>query len=130
MRIAVTLPLTFIALAATEIWWTWQFREFQSPVPGFVAGSIVMVTASRAIHTIWSVRASAPANIAISGACAFGLGLALPLLFPIVRATTEEATLVERVRYPVGLAAIVLCTILSAGFARRSLRRKPWTPPT
>jgi hypothetical protein len=122
MRLALALPLTFIALAAAEAWWTWQSREYWSPVPGIAVASLVLVTACVAIWTLWSGRPFAPTAIALNGVCTLGMAVALPWLFPIVIATTEPPTLFERVRYPLGVVAIVVCSVVYVWGVGRTLR--------
>ena len=122
MRLAIALPLTFIALAAAQVWWTWQFREYWSPMPGIAVGVLVMVTACIAIWALWSGRTFAPTAITLNGVCTFGMAVALPWLFPVVAATTDPSTLFERVRYPLGLLAIVVCSIACVRVVRRTLR--------
>ena len=123
IRVVTILPLTFVALAATEIAWTWRFRDYWSPVPGCAAGLALIVCAGIAVRTIWFRRPSAPLAIAVSGVSAFGLVLAVPWLFPLVNTTTEEPTLFQRFGYPVTLAAIALCSVVSVRFVNRALQR-------
>jgi hypothetical protein len=123
-RLAIVLPLIFFALAANAMWWIWQAREFISPMPGFAGVGAVAVTGILAIHRIWFGRSSAAVFVALNGLCAFGLIAALPWLVPIVHATTEELTMLKRYQYPIGLAAIAVCTIVGVMLVRRALHQR------
>lgn len=119
MRVVTILPLIFVALAVAEMWWTWRSRAYWSPVPGLTIG---MATAALAIVAIWmcgAARPAAPIALALSGLCTLGMALALPRLFPLVNATTDALTLFERVRYPLGLAAIGIATVAGVHYLRR-----------
>ena len=125
LHLASLLPLAFGFFGLHVITSTLKFRAYWSPVPGLLAGGVLLMTAALAIWQLWRGTARAPIALGIAGSCAFGALLALDRLFPLITATTEPPTVLERLWYPVTLVLLVAVTTATVYRVRRLVAQAP-----
>jgi hypothetical protein len=98
-----------------------QLRPYFPPARGVLAGAIVLVTAGIATNQLWRATRTAPALLLAAGAFLFTVVGALPWLFPLVNASSEPPSFLERYAFPAVLLLILIVTLGTAAFARSSL---------
>jgi len=98
-------------------------RQSWSPVPGCGAGGVLAIVGAITIRQLWLARLRAPQWLAVSGIAAITVLLLLSRIFPIVDASSEPPSLLQRTWYPTTLGLVSVFTLLLPAVARASLRR-------
>lgn len=117
-RILALIPGFFGLLGLAIAVATVPFRRYWSPVPGVSAGLLTAVVGAVACRELWRAGSWSVVAAVASGALTLALFLFFNYFFPLVQATTEPPSIVERFWYPAIVVTIVVLTCLAAWGAR------------
>jgi hypothetical protein len=125
LHLASLLPLAFGLFGLHIVASTLQFRVYWSPLRGILVGSVLLVTSVLAVWQLWRGTARAPIALGMAGCCALGALLALDWLFPLINATTEPPSVLERLWYPLTLVLLTAVTAATVYRVRRLIAQAP-----
>jgi len=125
LYLASLLPIVVGAFGLYVVAGTLRFRAYWSPLPGVLVGVVLLVNAALAVWHVWRGTARAPVVIGVAGGCALGAMLGLDWLFPIVNATSEPPSVMERLWYPLALVLLTALTTATVYHVRRLVARAP-----
>jgi len=123
LRRLALIPLLHALFGAWVITATASLRQYWSPVPGYLAGTSLVLVAMVTVRQLWLPKSRAALWVGISGGVTTVVLLLLGYVFPLVNATTEPPSLIWRAWYLIVFALAVVFTIIMPWIAHSALRR-------
>ena len=122
IRLIAILPAAFLLVGAELCRWALLLRDYTAPAPGLAAGAIICLASLWAIAALLAVSPRASRALIATGIATWIGVLASPLIVPIVNASSEPPSFVERFAW-LGAAILVPVATAAAVVALRAFSR-------